>query len=55
MNKYGNDIFVGKFNVSNDKGDVDERSESSSDSSSSEERYRKTLNEWKRFARRLVQ
>ena len=42
MNKNGNDIFVGEFNVSNDNCDVDERSESSSDSSSSEERYKKT-------------
>ena len=41
MNKNGNDIFVGEFNVSNDKCDGDERSESSSDSSSSEERYKK--------------
>ena len=42
MNKNGIDIFVGEFDVSNDKGDVDERSELSSDSSPSEERYRKT-------------
>ena len=42
MNKNGNDIFVGDFNVSNDKCDGDERSESSSDSSSSEEWYKKT-------------
>ena len=42
MNKNGNDIFVGEFNVSNDQCDDNERSESSSDSSSSEERYKKT-------------
>ena len=42
MNKNGNDIFVGEFNVRNDNCDVDERSELSSDSSSSEERYKKT-------------
>ena len=42
MNKNGNDIFVGEFNATNDKCDVDERSESSSDSSSGEKRYRKT-------------
>ena len=42
MNKNINDIFVGEFNVSNDKCDGSGRSESSSDSSSSEERYKKT-------------
>jgi len=41
MNKYGNDIFVGEFNVSDDGCDVDGRSESSYDSSSSEERSKK--------------
>ena len=38
MNKNGNDIFVGEFNVSDDGCDVDGRSESNSDSSSSEDR-----------------
>ena len=43
MSKHGNDIFVGEFNVSNDKCDGSgDRSESSSDSSSSEEIYKKT-------------
>jgi len=41
MNKNGNDIFVGEFNVSDDGCDVDGRSESSYDSSSSEERSKK--------------
>ena len=42
INKNGNDIFVGEFNVSNDNCDGDERLESSSDSSSSKKRYKKT-------------
>ena len=42
MSKNGNDIFVGEFNVSDDKCDGSDRSESSSDSSLSEERYKKT-------------
>ena len=42
MNKNGNDIFVGEFNVSNDNCDGDERLESISDSSSSKKRYKKT-------------
>ena len=42
MSKNGNDIFVGEFNVSDDKHDGSDRSELSSDSSSSEERYKKT-------------
>ena len=47
MNKNGNDIFVGQFNVSDDGCDVDGRSESNSDSSSSEGRS-------KRFSRRIT-
>ena len=42
MSKNGNDIFVGEFNVSDDKCDDSDRSEPSSDSSSSEERYKQT-------------
>jgi hypothetical protein len=42
MTKNANNIFVCNFNVSNDNCDVDERSESSFDSSSSEERYKTT-------------
>ena len=42
MSKNGNDIFVGEFNVSDDKCDGSGRSDSSSDSSSSEEIYKKT-------------
>ena len=42
MNKNGNDIFVGEFNVSDDGCDVDGRSESYYDSSSSEERYKRS-------------
>ena len=42
MNKNGNDIFVGECNVSNDICNVDGRSELSSDSSSSAERYKLT-------------
>ena len=41
MTKNGNDIFVGEFNVSDDGRNVDERSESSYDTSSSEDRSRK--------------
>ena len=42
MNKNGNDIFVGEFNVSDDGCDVDGRSESNSDSSSSEDRSKRS-------------
>jgi hypothetical protein len=41
MNKNSNEIFVGEFNVSVDGCNVDERSESSYDTSSIEDRSRK--------------